>query len=111
MIKDFGLEPRDVALKLDISLDYLLKNMPKNIDPLSSDNHLCIITGIFSGTGVPFSGRFTVAAKSPLTTTWGEANSGGRFGPELRKTGFDALIIKGKLPELSILNVRNVIIM
>jgi len=90
-----------------VVLDYLLKNMPKNIDPLSPDNHLCFITGILSATGVPFSGRFTVAAKSPLTNTWGEANSGGRFGPELRKTGYDALIIKGKVPELSILNVTN----
>ncbi|MHA1973236.1 MAG: aldehyde ferredoxin oxidoreductase family protein [Candidatus Hodarchaeales archaeon] len=88
-----------------IVLHYLLKHMPKNVDPLGSDNYLCFISGILSATGVPFSGRFTVAAKSPLTGTWGEANSGGRFGPELRKTGHDVLLIKGKLSELGILSV------
>ena len=87
--------------------EYILKNMPIGIDPLSPDNYLCFITGILSATKVPFSGRYTVACKSPLTGTWGEANSGGRFGPELRKTGFDALIIKGKANVLSIIVVTD----
>ncbi len=86
---------------------YLLKNMPVNCHPLSADNHLCFITGILSATKVPFSGRFTVVCKSPLTGGWGEANAGGRFGPELRKTGFDALIIKGKAKELSTIVVTD----
>ena len=90
-----------------LAADYLLRNMPPNTDPLGPDNILCFITGILSGTMVPFSGRFIVAGKSPLTGTWGEANSGGRFGPELRKTGFDLLLIKGKAKELSILNITD----
>ena len=90
-----------------IVVEYILQNMPQGVDPLSPDNYLCFITGILSATKVPFSGRYTVACKSPLTNTWGEANSGGRFGPELRKTGFDALIIKGKAVELSILIVTD----
>jgi len=87
--------------------EYLLKNMPVGIDPLSPENYLCFITGILSATKVPFSGRYTVAAKSPLTNTWGEANSGGRFGPELRKTGFDILIIGGKANQLSTIIVTD----
>ncbi|WP_455140077.1 aldehyde ferredoxin oxidoreductase family protein [Candidatus Hodarchaeum mangrovi] len=90
-----------------IVIDYLLRNMPAKVDPLSPDNFLCFITGIFSATRIPFSGRFTVASKSPLTNTWGEANCGGRFGPELRKSGFDGLIIKGKSKELSILRITD----
>ncbi|MHA2245564.1 MAG: aldehyde ferredoxin oxidoreductase family protein [Candidatus Hodarchaeales archaeon] len=90
-----------------LAADYLLRNIPPNIDPLGSDNILCFITGILSGTVVPFSGRFIVTGKSPLTGTWGEANSGGRFGPELRQAGFDLLVIKGKAKELSILNITN----
>jgi aldehyde:ferredoxin oxidoreductase len=74
---------------------------------LGPDNILCFITGLLSGTTVPFSGRYIVAGKSPLTGTWGEANSGGRFGPELRQTGFDLLLIKGKASELSILYITN----
>ncbi|MBC8500114.1 MAG: aldehyde ferredoxin oxidoreductase family protein, partial [Candidatus Atribacteria bacterium] len=39
--------------------------------------------------------RFTVCAKSPLTGAQGEAEAGGWWGPELKKAGFDAIIIKG----------------
>ncbi|MHA1945391.1 MAG: aldehyde ferredoxin oxidoreductase family protein [Candidatus Hodarchaeales archaeon] len=87
--------------------EYLLKNMPAGIDPLSPENYLCFITGVLSATKVPFSGRYTVVGKSPLTNTWGEANSGGRFGPELRKTGFNILIIGGKAENLSTIIVTN----
>ncbi|PWI47804.1 hypothetical protein CEE45_09845 [Candidatus Heimdallarchaeota archaeon B3_Heim] len=88
-------------------IEYLLKNMLVNIDPLSPDNYICFITGILSATKVPFSGRYTVVCKSPLTGGWGEANSGGRFGPELRKTGYDSLIITGKAEQLSIIVVTD----
>ncbi|UCG01700.1 MAG: aldehyde ferredoxin oxidoreductase family protein [Candidatus Heimdallarchaeota archaeon] len=90
-----------------LAADYLLREMPPKADPLGPDNILCFITGVLSGTVVPFSGRFIVAGKSPLTGTWGEANSGGRFGPELRQAGFDLLLIKGKAEALSILNITN----
>jgi aldehyde:ferredoxin oxidoreductase len=89
------------------AIAYLLKNTPPNVDPLSPKNHICFITGILSGTNVPFSGRYFVAGKSPLTGTWGEANSGGRFGPELRKTGYNLLIITGKAKDLSIIKITN----
>ncbi|MFX0173661.1 MAG: aldehyde ferredoxin oxidoreductase family protein [Candidatus Hodarchaeota archaeon] len=89
------------------AIAYLLKNTPPNVEPLSPENHICFITGILSGTSVPFSGRYFVAGKSPLTRTWGEANSGGRFGPELRKTGINLLIITGKAKDLSIIKIMN----
>ncbi|MHA2345613.1 MAG: aldehyde ferredoxin oxidoreductase family protein, partial [Candidatus Hodarchaeales archaeon] len=90
-----------------IVIEYLLDNMIVNVDPLSPDNFLCFITGILSATKVPFSGRYTVVCKSPLTGGWGEANSGGRFGPELRKTGYDSLIITGKANQLSVIEVTD----
>jgi aldehyde:ferredoxin oxidoreductase len=34
--------------------------------------------------------------KSPLTGGWGEAHAAGFFGPELKFSGFDAIIIEGK---------------
>ena len=42
--------------------------------------------------GVPFSGRYMVVGKSPLTGTWGDANSGGYFGPAIRKCGVDGIL-------------------
>jgi len=38
-------------------------------------------------------------AKSPLTGGWGDANSGGEFGPYLKFAGFDAVFFKGISPK------------
>lgn len=68
-------------------------------NPLSPDNKLVFAVGPYQGTMVPGSGRFEVAARSPLTNIWGEANGGGAFGSELRKVGYDALIFQGRSRE------------
>jgi aldehyde:ferredoxin oxidoreductase len=36
-----------------------------------------------------------VVAKSPLTGIWGHANSGGSFGPALKRSGYDGIILEG----------------
>ena len=74
---------------------YLYDQIDKDTDPLSPDNILMFMTGLFCGSNAPTSGRFVVCAKSPLTGIWGESNCGGFFGPELRKTGYDGIVIKG----------------
>jgi aldehyde:ferredoxin oxidoreductase len=74
---------------------YLYSKIDKDTDPLSPDNILMFMTGLFCGSNAPTSGRFVVCAKSPLTGIWGESNCGGFFGPELRKTGYDGIVIKG----------------
>ncbi len=73
---------------------YLYDNQRPGVDPLGSENIFGLITGLFNGTNVPFSGRYSVVGKSPLTKTWGDANSGGYFGTELKKAGYDAVFIK-----------------
>ena len=65
-------------------------------DPLGSESIFGFFPGLFTGTPAPFSGRYMVAGKSPLTGTWGDANSGGTFGPEIKKCGYDAILFKGK---------------
>jgi aldehyde:ferredoxin oxidoreductase len=74
---------------------YLYDKIGKDTDPLSSENILMFMTGPFCGSNVPTNGRFVVCAKSPLTGIWGESNCGGFFGPELKKAGYDGIIIKG----------------
>lgn len=74
---------------------YLYDYLDKNTDPLSPDNILMFMTGPFCGSAVSTSGRFVVCAKSPYTGIWGESNCGGFFGPELKKAGYDGIIIKG----------------
>ncbi|MFX1294344.1 MAG: aldehyde ferredoxin oxidoreductase family protein [Promethearchaeota archaeon] len=77
------------------SCRYLYNLLDKDTDPLSSENILMIMTGVFCGSTLATSGRFVVCSKSPYTRIWGESNCGGFFGPELRKAGFDGIIISG----------------
>lgn len=65
-------------------------------DPLGPENPLIFMTGPMVGTAMPSAGRYSVCALSPATGLWGEANSGGFFGPELRFAGYDGVIITGK---------------
>ena len=73
----------------------IYENMPRNTDPLSPESIFGFFPGLLTGTVAPLSGRFMVAGKSPLTNTWGDSNGGGYFGPEIKKCGFDAILIKG----------------
>ena len=65
-------------------------------DPLGPENPLIFMTGPLVGTAMPSAGRCSVSALSPLTRIWGEANTGGFFGPELRFAGYDGVIITGR---------------
>jgi aldehyde:ferredoxin oxidoreductase len=62
-------------------------------DPLSPDNILIIMTSPLAGTGAPASNRFDISAKSPLTGAVGHSNSGGNFGMNLKKAGWDGMIV------------------
>ncbi|MBN1105381.1 MAG: aldehyde ferredoxin oxidoreductase family protein [Deltaproteobacteria bacterium] len=75
---------------------YLLKEVPAHIDPLSPENILVLATGVMTGAPLAASCRFTAIGKSPLTAVAGESEAGGFFGPELKKAGFDAVVLKGK---------------
>lgn len=65
------------------------------VDPLSAENPLIFMTGPMTGSTIPAANRMTVCSRSPLTNIWGESNVGGFWGPELKKAGFDGVIIKG----------------
>ena len=69
--------------------------MTRKPDPLGPQNPLLFITGPFTASPVPSSGRYTVCARSPLTGFWGETNSGGFFGVALKSTGYDGLLVTG----------------
>ncbi|QGP93115.1 putative oxidoreductase YdhV [Neomoorella glycerini] len=77
----------------------MLEEIGAEVDPLGPENKLFFATGPFTGTSWPSSSRYTVAAKSPLTGILGDANSGGFWAVELKRAGYDALIIEGRSPE------------
>lgn len=66
------------------------------VDPLSPENALIFTNGPLTGTGYQTSNRFSVTTKSPLTGTILDANSGGYWGMQFKKTGYDAIIVRGK---------------
>jgi aldehyde:ferredoxin oxidoreductase len=67
-----------------------------HIEPFSSDNKLILFTGPLTGTLGPATTKMGLATKSPETRQYLCSNGGGFFGPHLKKSGYDGLIIEGK---------------
>jgi len=88
-----------------LALRYYCEHSFPEVDPLSADNPLVIMTGPFCGTLAPMTSRFCVVSKSPHTGTVFESNAGGAFGPELKFAGYDGILIKGKAPSLVYLEI------
>ncbi|MHA1379192.1 MAG: aldehyde ferredoxin oxidoreductase family protein [Candidatus Helarchaeota archaeon] len=99
---DIKIEDLDIDIARDyiggsgFGIRYIYDEVPPETDPLSEQNKICFFTGPFVGTTAPSAGRYMVAAKSPLTGIFGEACSGGYWGPELKFAGFDGIIVEGK---------------
>jgi len=75
---------------------YVYDMVDGNTDPLGPDNPLIFMTGPLVGTAMVSAGRCSVCALSPLTGIWGESNTGGFIGPELRFAGYDGIIVTGQ---------------
>ena len=73
-----------------------LDRYPLNLDPLAPESPLMIMTGPMVGSGFPGTSRFIVSAKSPQTGIWGESACGGTFSPDLKRAGYDGIVIDGK---------------
>ncbi len=76
----------------------LYDHIPPKIDPLGPENILAVLTGPLTGTVAPTGTRWTIAAKSPLTGGWGDANGSGFFGVALKQAGYDAVFFSGIAP-------------
>jgi len=78
------------------------------VDPLGPENILGFTTGPLTGMrSMVMAPRFTVVGKSPLTGGWGDANSGGYFGPYLKFAGYDAVFFSGISPRPVYLFIDN----
>jgi len=97
------LEPlsEEVARKyiggIGMGIYLLLKNSKPGVEPFSPENPLILATGPFSGTIVPTGGNgHAFVTKSPQSYGVGESKSHGFFGAEMKRAGYDAIIITGK---------------
>jgi aldehyde:ferredoxin oxidoreductase len=75
------------------------------VDPLSPENVLIFATGPLTASGIQTSNRFSVSTKSPLTGTVLDANSGGWWGMQFKRTGYDVLIVRGKADKPVLLEI------
>jgi aldehyde:ferredoxin oxidoreductase len=90
---------RGLAIKLLWDLN------PVGVDPLSPDNHLIFAVGPLTAYPLPSSGKMVVASKSPLTRGYGDGNIGTKAAVELRRLGYDAIVIRGRASKPVILYV------
>ena len=75
---------------------FLLKELKPGIDPLGLENKLIFAAGPVTGAPIAGNSRNSIGAKSPLTGGFGESEVGGYWGVELKRAGFDAVIVEGK---------------
>jgi aldehyde:ferredoxin oxidoreductase len=81
------------------------KLIPPRTQPLSPRNCLIIAPGLMVGSGLTTASKTIFAAKSPLTGFLGRAAAGARLGWQLRRLGYDGLVVCGSLDEPGILVV------
>ncbi len=86
---------------------FLLKELRPQVDPLGPDNKLIFALGPFTGTAIIGNGRHGVSAKSPLTGGIALSQAGEFWAAELKRAGFDALIIEGRASEPVYLSIRD----
>ena len=77
---------------------YLHDAIDPRTRPEDPENALIFMTGPLCGTRSITSGRHQVVALSPLTGIFGEADVGGAWGRELKRAGYDGVVITGRAP-------------
>jgi aldehyde:ferredoxin oxidoreductase len=78
---------------------FIADEVPPRCDALGSENKLVFAAGICAGTSVANSGRLSIGAKSPLTGTIKESNSGGSAAQKMARLGYRAVIMEGAASE------------
>ncbi len=75
---------------------YLLKETMPGVDSLSPDNKLIFAIGPMEGLPIAGAARVCVGAKAPMTGGFGKSEAGGFWPWELKRAGFDAIIVEGR---------------
>ena len=79
---------------IGLGIQLLMHNSNAGTEPFSPDNPLIFATGPLSGTMGPTAGNgYAVVSKSPATGGVAESKAHGFFGPELKRAGYDAVLV------------------
>lgn len=90
---------RDYPGGYGLGAKVLYNEMPAHTEVFSEDSMMGFVPGPADASGAFFGGRYTVVSKSPVWGGWNDANSGGSFGPWLKRSGYDAVFVKGIAPK------------
>ncbi|WP_456487571.1 aldehyde ferredoxin oxidoreductase family protein [Candidatus Alkanophaga liquidiphilum] len=85
----------------------LFRELSRGIHPFSPENKIVISTGPLTGTHAPSAVKFCVATKSPATYGWTDGHASGTWGIELKKAGYDCIIIEGRANKPSYVLIRD----
>ena len=80
---------------------------PPGVAPLSPENPLIFVTSPLVGSRLTTSSKFAVVTKSPLTGFIGDSLSSSFLATELKKTGFDAIVVTGRSPSPTMLAITD----
>ncbi|NOY11965.1 MAG: aldehyde ferredoxin oxidoreductase [Archaeoglobi archaeon] len=67
-----------------------------DFDPLSEDNFIVFSAGILANTPVPGATKVVAVTKNPLNRTYGPSVGGGAFARDMKRAGFDFIVIRGR---------------
>ncbi len=65
-------------------------------DPLSEDNFIVLSSGIFANTSVPGAVKTVAVTKNPLNSTYGPSVVGGGLARDIKRAGYDFIVIRGR---------------
>jgi aldehyde:ferredoxin oxidoreductase len=90
-----------------MAMHYILREVPKNADPLGPENLLTVFDSVVTGASISGQSRINVNAKSPMSGGIGDSQAGGFFPAEFKFAGYDGLVVRGKSSKWVYLTILN----
>lgn len=95
--EEFSVEDRKKYIgALGYAALILLKEVDKNVGPFDPENRLIWVSGVLTGLVAPAANKSIVLSRSPLTNGWGDAIFSARAGIQLKRAGYDMVVVQGK---------------
>ncbi len=114
-LKDKDIEVEEVAPEWQqkylggrgLAARFYYEEIESDTEPLSRENKLIFFTGPLTGAPGPATTKIGAATKSPETRQYLCTNSGGEFGPHLKKAGYDGIILEDKADKPSYILIKD----
>ena len=90
-----------------LATKYFSEEVDAAIDPYDPGNKLIFASGPLTGTMSATGGRYAVVTKGALTGAIACSNSGGKFGAEFKRAGWDMIIFEGRAPSPVYLHIQD----